>query len=118
MKRNQTLLMIKEVASAKCCNVSWQKIERPNDIWWFQKVNRIHNPLMHVYWRRTKQRAEQDGEHVTFILQTNLSLFRDEDLIKPNGIIGPPDGKTLISPDPEQIKNIFKIDPKTMLPHQ
>lgn len=43
---------------------------------------------------------QQDGEHVYYLGPSGTHLFRvDEDLVKPNGIIGTPDGKKLYIAD-------------------
>ena len=53
------------------------------------------------YWEGIRSpEKEQDGEHVYYLSADKTQLFRvAEDLVKPNGIVGTPDGKYLYVAD-------------------
>ncbi len=73
----------------------------PNDLW-IRPDGGIYftDPLYkRNYWERDPE-MQQDGEHVYFLSADGSRFFRvDEDLVKPNGIIGTPDGKKLYVAD-------------------
>ncbi len=73
----------------------------PNDLW-IRPDGGIYftDPLYkRGYWERDPE-MQQDGEHVYFLDPVSKRYFRvDEDLVKPNGIIGTPDGKKLYVAD-------------------
>ena len=73
----------------------------PNDLW-IRPDGGIYftDPLYkRNYWERDPE-MQQDGEHVYFLGADRERYFRvDEDLIKPNGIIGTPDGNKLYVAD-------------------
>ncbi len=73
----------------------------PNDLW-IRPDGGIYftDPLYkRGYWERDPE-MQQDGEHVYFLDPVNKRYFRvDEDMVKPNGIIGTPDGKKLYVAD-------------------
>ncbi|HLW20116.1 MAG TPA: SMP-30/gluconolactonase/LRE family protein [Cyclobacteriaceae bacterium] len=82
-------------------NFKGKKLNGPNDLWISPKGGiYITDPLYkRNYWERDPE-MEQDGEHVYYISADGLQFFRvDEDLVKPNGIVGTPDGKTLYVSD-------------------
>ncbi len=73
----------------------------PNDLW-IRPDGGLYftDPLYkRDYWDRDPE-MQQDGEHVYFINADRSRFFRvAEDLVKPNGIIGTPDGKKLYVAD-------------------
>jgi gluconolactonase len=73
----------------------------PNDLW-IRPDGGIYftDPLYkRGYWERDPE-MQQDGEHVYFLDPGTRRYFRvDEDMVKPNGIIGTPDGKKLYVAD-------------------
>lgn len=72
----------------------------PNDVWIRPDGGLYFSDPYYPrdYWQRGAM--EQDGEHVYFLSADRKSLTRvSEDLKKPNGIIGTPDGKTLYIAD-------------------
>ena len=82
-------------------NFKGKRLNGPNDLWISPKGGiYITDPLYkRNYWERNPE-MEQDGEHVYFISADGLQFFRvDEDLVKPNGIVGSPDGKQLYVAD-------------------
>lgn len=82
-------------------NFKGKKLNGPNDLWISPKGGfYITDPLYkREYWERDPV-MEQDGEHVYFISADGLQFFRvDENLEKPNGIVGTPDGKKLYVAD-------------------
>jgi len=77
-----------------------QKLNGPNDIW-VRPAGGIYftDPFYKRDWRNYNKRP-QDGEHVYFLSADRKRLKRvTTDLIKPNGITGTPDGKTLFVAD-------------------
>ena len=59
----------------------------------------LHRPVLQAGWW-TYDAMPQDGEHVYFLSADRRKLVRvTQDLEKPNGIIGTPDGKTLYVAD-------------------
>jgi gluconolactonase len=82
-------------------NFKGKRLNGPNDLWISPKGGiYITDPLYkRNYWERDPE-MEQDGEHVYYISADGLQFFRvDEDLLKPNGIVGTPDGKQLYVAD-------------------
>lgn len=73
----------------------------PNDLWIDPKGGIYFTDPLYKrnYWKRNPD-MQQDGEHVYYITPGGKNIFRvDEDLEKPNGIIGTPDGKKLYVAD-------------------
>jgi len=73
----------------------------PNDLWVDSKGGIYFTDPLYVrnYWTRDPQ-MQQDGEHVYYLLPDRKTLIRvTDDLGKPNGIIGTPDGKLLYVSD-------------------
>jgi gluconolactonase len=73
----------------------------PNDVWIRPDGGMyITDPLyVRPYWKRDKA-MQQPGEHVLYLAPDHKTLRRvATDLVKPNGIIGTPDGKTLYVSD-------------------
>jgi len=82
-------------------NFKGRKLNGPNDLWISPKGGiYITDPLYkRNYWERDPE-MQQDGEHVYYISADGLQFFRvDENLVKPNGIVGTPDGKKLYVSD-------------------
>lgn len=82
-------------------NFKGRKLNGPNDLWISPKGDiYITDPLYkRDYWERDPE-MQQDGEHVYYISADGLQFFRvDENLVKPNGIVGTPDGKKLYVSD-------------------
>jgi len=82
-------------------NFKGRKLNGPNDLWISPKGGiYITDPLYkRDYWERDPE-MQQDGEHVYYIGADGLQFFRvDENLVKPNGIVGTPDGKKLYVSD-------------------
>jgi gluconolactonase len=82
-------------------NFRGKRLNGPNDLW--MAPNRsiyLTDPLYkRDYWERDPE-MQQDGEHVYYLSADRMQFFRvDENLKKPNGIIGTPDGKTLYVAD-------------------
>ncbi|MBL7114546.1 MAG: SMP-30/gluconolactonase/LRE family protein [Kiritimatiellae bacterium] len=73
-----------------------RKLNSPNDLW-IDGSGGIYftDPR---YWKRDN--LEQDGEHVYYVPPGGGKLRRViDDLVRPNGIVGTPDGKTLYVAD-------------------
>ena len=86
----------------------------PNDLW-IRPDGGIYftDPLYRrPYWTRDPE-MQQDGEHVYYLSPDRSQLFRvDEDLVKPNGIIGTPDGQKLYVADIGDNKTyVYDINP-------
>lgn len=75
----------------------------PNDLW-IAPTGAIYltDPLYkRNYWTRNPEK-QQDGEHVYYLSPDRSRFYRvDESLVKPNGIVGTPDGKKLYVADAE-----------------
>ena len=91
-------------------NYQGKKLNSPNDLWLA--------PNGGIYFtdpRYGKKRddLEQDGEHVYYLPPDSKTLIRvTNNLIKPNGLIGTPDGKTLYIADPgANMTYVYKINP-------
>jgi gluconolactonase len=77
-----------------------RKLNGPNDLWLDPKGGiYFTDPLYRrPYWNRGPM--EQDGEHVYYLSPDRKMLIRViDDMVKPNGIIGTPDGKLLYVTD-------------------
>lgn len=73
----------------------------PNDLWLEPKGGiYFTDPLYkRPYWERDTS-MQQDGQHLYYLSPNGLHVFRvDEELTKPNGIVGTPDGKKLYVAD-------------------
>lgn len=80
-----------------------KKLNGPNDLWIIPKGGLYFTDPLYArpYWDgiRTPE-IQQDGEHVYYLSADRSELFRvTEDLTKPNGIVGTPDGKFLYVAD-------------------
>lgn len=78
-----------------------KKLNGPNDLWVHPNGGiYFTDPLYkRPYWTRNPE-MQQDGEHVYYLSPDRKKLTRvDENLVKPNGIIGTPDGKKLYVAD-------------------
>jgi gluconolactonase len=78
-----------------------KKLNGPNDLWVHPNGGiYFTDPLYkRPYWTRDPE-MQQDGEHVYYLSPDRKKLTRvDEKLVKPNGIIGTPDGKKLYVAD-------------------
>ncbi len=52
------------------------------------------------YYRRNRDQLELDGEHVYYLAPDGKTLLRvTDDLVRPNGVVGTPDGRTLYIAD-------------------
>jgi gluconolactonase len=84
-------------------NFRGKKLNGPNDVWVRPKGGMYFTDPLYVrpYWEGIRgNELEQDGEHVYFLSEDGAEFFRvAEDLVKPNGIIGTPDGKYLYVAD-------------------
>ncbi|MDR0870313.1 MAG: SMP-30/gluconolactonase/LRE family protein [Planctomycetaceae bacterium] len=73
-----------------------KRLNKPNDLWIAPNGGVYFTDP--VYGKEFK--VIQDGEHVYYILPDKSQLVRvADDFVKPNGIIGTPDGKTLYITD-------------------
>lgn len=81
-----------------------KKLNGPNDVWLVPKGGMYFTDPLYVrpYWEGIRiPEKQQDGEHVYYLSADKTQLFRvAEDLVKPNGIVGTPDGKFLYVADP------------------
>ena len=78
-----------------------KRLNGPNDLWVHPNGGiYFTDPLYkRPYWTRDPE-MQQDGEHVYYLSPDRKKLIRvDEKLVKPNGIIGTPDGKKLYVAD-------------------
>jgi gluconolactonase len=80
-----------------------KKLNGPNDVWLVPKGGLYFTDPLYArpYWEGIRSpEKEQDGEHVYYLSADKTQLFRvAEDLVKPNGIVGTPDGKYLFVAD-------------------
>lgn len=80
-----------------------KKLNGPNDVWLVPKGGLYFTDPLYPrpYWEGIRSpEKEQDGEHVYYLSPDKTQLFRvAEDLVKPNGIVGTPDGKILYVAD-------------------
>ncbi len=85
----------------------------PNDVWVRPDGGLYFTDPLYKrdYWQRGPM--EQDGECVYFLSADRKTLTRvDDQLVKPNGIVGTPDGKTLYVADIRDNKTYrYKIEP-------
>lgn len=82
-------------------NFKGKLLNGPNDLWVVPNGGiYITDPLYkRPYWERDPE-MQQDGEHLYYLSPDRLQFFRvDENLVKPNGLIGTPDGKKLYVAD-------------------
>lgn len=82
-------------------NFRGKLLNGPNDLWIAPNGGiYITDPLYkRPYWSRDPE-MQQDGEHLYYLAPNKLQFFRvDEKLVKPNGLIGTPDGKKLYVAD-------------------
>lgn len=73
----------------------------PNDVWVVPYGGLYFTDPLYKrpYWERDPE-MQQDGEHLYYLSKDRMQLFRvDENLVKPNGLIGTPDGKKLYVAD-------------------
>lgn len=78
-----------------------KRLNGPNDLWIAPDGGIFFTDPLYKrpYWERDPE-MEQDGEHVYYLSPDRKTLLRvDENLEKPNGIIGTPDGKQLYVAD-------------------
>ncbi len=91
-----------------------KKLNGPNDLWVHPNGGiYFTDPLYkRPYWTRNPER-QQDGEHLYLLSADRKKLTRvDENLVKPNGIIGTPDGKKLYVADIGDKKTyVYDINP-------
>lgn len=82
-------------------NYEGKLLNGPNDLW-IDPNGGIYftDPLYkRKYWERDPE-MQQDGEHVYYMIPDRSHVFRvDEELTKPNGIVGTPNGKKLYVAD-------------------
>ena len=80
-----------------------KKLNGPNDVWLVPKGGLYFTDPLYPrpYWEGIRSpEKQQDGEHVYYLSPDKTQLFRvAEDLVKPNGIVGTPDGKYLFVAD-------------------
>ncbi|MDI1323502.1 MAG: SMP-30/gluconolactonase/LRE family protein [Algoriphagus sp.] len=80
-----------------------KKLNGPNDVWLVPKGGLYFTDPLYPrpYWEGIRSpEKQQDGEHVYYLSSDKTQLFRvAEDLVKPNGIVGTPDGKYLYVAD-------------------
>ncbi len=82
-------------------NFKGNKLNGPNDLWINPRGGvYLTDPLYkRDYWERDPE-MQQDGEHLYYLSEDGLQFFRvDENLVKPNGLVGTPDGKKLYVAD-------------------
>lgn len=91
-------------------NYEGKKLNSPNDLWLA--------PNGGIYFTdprygRKRDDLEQDGAHVYYLPPDSKTLIRvTNDLTKPNGLIGTPDGKRLYIADPgAETIYVYKIKP-------
>ncbi|MDR2956360.1 MAG: SMP-30/gluconolactonase/LRE family protein [Prevotella sp.] len=78
-----------------------KKLNGPNDLWIHPNGNIYFTDPLYKrdYWTRNPE-IQQDGEYVYLLSADYKSLIKvTDDLVKPNGIIGSPDGKLLYVAD-------------------
>nr|WP_051394880.1 SMP-30/gluconolactonase/LRE family protein [Indibacter alkaliphilus] len=82
-------------------NYKGNLLNGPNDLW-ISPYGGIYitDPLYkRDYWERDPE-MQQDGEHLYFLGPDKMQFIRvDENLVKPNGVVGTPDGKKLYVAD-------------------
>ncbi|KAA3436282.1 SMP-30/gluconolactonase/LRE family protein [Rufibacter hautae] len=83
-----------------------KKLNGPNDLWIAPSgAMYLTDPLYkRDYWTRNPER-QQDGEHLYYLSPDRKKFYPvDTTLVKPNGIVGTPDGKKLYVADIEANK--------------
>jgi gluconolactonase len=83
-------------------NYKGKKLNGPNDVWIAPNGGMyLTDPLYkRPWWTGRSQEMEQDGEHLYYLAPDKIQFFRvDEKLVKPNGLVGTPDGKKLYVAD-------------------
>ena len=78
-----------------------KRLNGPNDLWIHPNGGIYFTDPLYKrdYWERDPK-MQQDGEHVYYLSPDRSRLMRvADDLVKPNGIIGTPDGKKLYVAD-------------------
>ncbi|NVJ86209.1 MAG: SMP-30/gluconolactonase/LRE family protein [Algoriphagus sp.] len=84
-------------------NFRGNKLNGPNDVWVRPKGGMYFTDPLYArpYWEGIRSsEMEQDGEHVYFLSEDGSEFFRvAEDFVKPNGLVGTPDGKYLYVAD-------------------
>lgn len=92
-----------------------KRLNGPNDLWVRPDGGIYFTDPLYVrpYWTRSPE-MEQEGEHVYFLSPDRETLIRvADDLVKPNGIIGTPDGKKLYIADIGANKTyVYNIQPE------
>jgi len=92
-----------------CDNYKGKKLNSPNDLWRDKKGG--------IYFTDpgygNRREMEQAGDYVFYLPpDTNQPIIVIEDMNRPNGIVGSPDGKTLYVTDMQGSKTwVFKINP-------
>lgn len=93
-------------------NYEGKLLNGPNDLWIAPTGGMyITDPLYkRDYWTRDPE-VQQGGEYLYYLTPDRQRLTRaDESLVKPNGIVGTPDGKKLYVADPGDSKTyVFDI---------
>jgi len=86
-----------------------KRLNSPNDLWIDPKGGIYFTDPR--YGRRND--LEQDGEHVYYLTPDRKKLIRVvDDMVRPNGLIGTPDGKKLYIADlGGQMTYVYKINP-------
>ena len=86
-----------------------KRLNSPNDLWLDPKGGIYFTDPR--YGRRDNM--EQDGEHVYYLTPDRKNLIRVvDDMVRPNGLIGTPDGKKLYIADlGAQLTYVYKINP-------
>jgi gluconolactonase len=82
-------------------NFKGNLLNGPNDVWVVPKGGLYFTDPLYKrpYWERDPE-MQQDGEHLYYLSEDRMQLFRvDENLVKPNGLIGTPDNKKLYVAD-------------------
>jgi gluconolactonase len=91
-----------------------KRLNGPNDLWVRPDGGIYFTDPLYVrdYWTRDPQK-QQEGECVYFLSPDRKTLFAvDTEIVKPNGIIGAPDGKLLYVADIQAGKTyVYEIRP-------
>lgn len=91
-KQGKPTVLVKDFAGLR--------LNGPNDLWVNRKTGGIYftDPYyQRDYWDRKK--SDLDGEKIYYLPKNGLPVIADDQLKKPNGIVGTPDGKTLYVAD-------------------